>query len=291
MNSNYPTKNILREYLLNRLSDQPQRKEELSEQMVFDDELSRMVDLVEDEILEEYLEGALSPADAQAVKEHFLRPQERKDKLQFVHLLQKHLEAHPPEPVSPPEPLPPWRGNSATVPLRSHFRTYIEMATLLMLGFSFLLYLEHVRRGVQSSISDYQSNLKRLEGKLEEDRHLYEGLAQILLPKAILSFGESDRSRGPGLKILRLRPSTQVIKIEIERPQAKLSDSFDIAIKDSAGNVFWSQAEVHPSADELLSFGFSPQGMVPEDYKVAITPHGKLSSQAEDYNFRLKVAK
>src|SRR5258707_15764079 len=80
MKSNHPDENTIREYLLGRLNDQPEVEESMSEKMFFDDELSELVDSVEDEILDEYLDGSMNPADKAAVEKYFLLPPERKQR-------------------------------------------------------------------------------------------------------------------------------------------------------------------------------------------------------------------
>src|SRR5262245_56994617 len=121
MKSSRPNENVIRQYLLGKLNDQKELEEELSDQMFFDDDLSQMVDSIEDEILDDYLDGALSRADTQAVKEYFLCPPERKDKLQFARVMRRYFEANPPVPVPTQTALPPWRpiGTGPTVGLHS----------------------------------------------------------------------------------------------------------------------------------------------------------------------------
>ncbi len=92
MNSSLPDRRVIREYLLGRLDEQEELESNLSEEILFSDELSEMVESIEDEIIEEYLDGALDSADKNAVDEYFLRPPERKEKLRFARLLRHHFE-------------------------------------------------------------------------------------------------------------------------------------------------------------------------------------------------------
>src|SRR5437763_12717614 len=95
MNHNYPEENTLRQYLLGRLDDQEEVETNLSMQILVSDELSEIVDSIEDDIIEEYLNGTLNPADKRDVEEYFLRSPERKDKLQFASLLRSSYETTP----------------------------------------------------------------------------------------------------------------------------------------------------------------------------------------------------
>ena len=71
---------LLRQYLLGRLDDQTELEDDLSNSIVLNDEMTDIVDSVEDEIIEEYLEGSLSSADREAVEQYFLQPPHRKEK-------------------------------------------------------------------------------------------------------------------------------------------------------------------------------------------------------------------
>src|SRR5882762_11230097 len=150
MNRNLPEESTLRQYLLGRLDDQEDVEGRLSEQILLDDELSEIVDSMEDEIIEDYLDGTLSSADKEACKRHFLLPSERQEKLRFAILLRAHFEektgpasesdgGYLPEPTPGPIVVGPNIG--ALVHLRSHGRTYCELAVLVVLTLSSVLYL------------------------------------------------------------------------------------------------------------------------------------------------------
>jgi|GEM_PF-3015515 len=51
------------------------------------------VDVIEDEIIEEYLEGSLNSEDTRAVERYFLRPPERQLKLKTARLFSRYFEA------------------------------------------------------------------------------------------------------------------------------------------------------------------------------------------------------
>ena len=86
---------ILREYLLGRMEADQELVEHIDERILTDPEFSTSVEIVEDEIIEEYSEGSLDAADKQAVELHFLRPPERQRKLRNARLLSRHLAASP----------------------------------------------------------------------------------------------------------------------------------------------------------------------------------------------------
>jgi len=83
----------IREYLLGRLDSEPELVDNIDEQILTDPSFSLTVDVAEDEIIEEYLEGSLSSEDARAVERHFLRPSERQRKLEVARLLGRYFES------------------------------------------------------------------------------------------------------------------------------------------------------------------------------------------------------
>src|ERR1700756_3450496 len=92
MKSNLPDRSLIREYLLGRLDNEKELEEQLSHDILFNDELSEMVESIEEEILEDFLDGTLDSADKDAVNTYFLQPPERKERLQFARLLRNHFE-------------------------------------------------------------------------------------------------------------------------------------------------------------------------------------------------------
>lgn len=295
MKKSHPNENIIRQYLLGKLNDQKELEAELSEQMFFDDDLSQMVDAIEDEILDEYLDGALTPADTQAVKEYFLCPQERKDKLEFARVMRRYFETNLPLPAPTQTVPPPWREISAgpTVLLRSHFRTYIEIATLILLSTSSLLYIGHIRHELQSSSAENQKSLQRIEEERQRSASFEKQMAE-LLPAASLTLAE-ERSRSvvrsPDTKRLPIQPLTPLTKVEIVLEQVPHPGSFDVVLEHGTGGPpLWSKADV-PVSEGILRFDMPPQGMNAGSYSFAIRPHGQPGAKAEHYDFQVTVAK
>ena len=74
----------IREYLLGRLDPNSKLVENIDEQILTVPEFSTTIDVVEDEIIEQYLEGSLNQGDTRAVERHFLRPLDRQRKLRSI---------------------------------------------------------------------------------------------------------------------------------------------------------------------------------------------------------------
>src|SRR2546426_7793136 len=69
--------NLVRQYLLGRLDEQADLEDNVSDGILFNDEMTDIVDSIEDEIIEEYMEGSLDSVDREAVDKYFLQPPER----------------------------------------------------------------------------------------------------------------------------------------------------------------------------------------------------------------------
>ena|SRR5215831_2617399 len=294
MKNSHPNENIIRQYLLGKLNEQKELEEELSDQMFFDDDLSQMVDSIEDEILDDYLDGALSPADTQAVKEYFLCPPERKDKLQFARVMRSYFGTNQTALAPAQTTLPPRRQIDAgsAVVLRSHARTFGEIAALFLLSISCLLYIGHVRRQLQSSSAESQENLQRLEAERQHSASLEKQLAELFPTKLIL-VNARPRAGSPdvGMGHLEIKPSTRIIQVEISLKQVPPPHSFDVALENPTGiSPLWSKTDV-PASPRVLTFDMPPQGIQPGSYSIAIKPHGQPGTQTKHYDFQVTVAR
>src|ERR1051326_8135013 len=99
----------VRQYLLGTLSE-PELSE-IEQELFVDEELSGMADLIEDEIIEQYLDQKLDAREREAFGSHFLRPPSRRQKLDCARLLRHRLQSpvtpDPPAAHVSPAPTPP----------------------------------------------------------------------------------------------------------------------------------------------------------------------------------------
>lgn len=85
----------IREYLFGNLED-PVMKSQIEKQLLADD---REISIAEDELIEQYLDDELSPADRQRFIDHFLIAPERKQQLRLHQYLRKYAAAQAPAPA------------------------------------------------------------------------------------------------------------------------------------------------------------------------------------------------
>ena len=256
MNSSLPDRGVIREYLLGRLDEQQELESKLSEGILFSDELSEMVESIEDEIIEEYLDGALDSADRNAIDEYFLRPLERKNKLQFARLLRHHFETKQNDLVRPPVDILPGTGSdvsqygigvASAAGWRNHLRTYGQFVALILLFMLGLTYISGIRkRQVQ------------LEGELVQERERSASLAReasLLQPPIIALTLVSDRSRGSGAPPdIEIKPSIQRIVVEIALPRGA-TGTYDVRLEANGKKRPFGRQRCHRSCQPQVMHG------------------------------------
>ncbi len=293
MKANFPTEETIRQYLLGRLDDQDELEHRLGEQMLFDDELSEIVDSIEDEIIEDYLDGAVDPADRVAIEEYFLRPVERREKVQLSRLLRHHFEMHPsllakkkpdvrPAPVSRPDsdsgPLVP-------VPQRSfNSRIYFELAAVVVLGVG-LFYAVLVSHRLQSELEASRRNQAQLQDQIAQERERSKGLEKQLdvASTAVVQFWKDFREPVNSVKpTADIKPWTKRIRVDIDLGD-KISGNYDVQL-DRSGQSIWSQAGIPVSRGEL-HFELPTDHISTGEYCL------RVSSQSKPYCFQAKISK
>lgn len=85
---------LLRSYLLGELEQEPQQQ--LEQRLLADDEYFEALLIAEDELIDQYLGGALTPLEQQRFASIFLSTPERHGKLNFARALRKYIELNEP---------------------------------------------------------------------------------------------------------------------------------------------------------------------------------------------------
>lgn len=294
MKSNLPDRSLIREYLLGRLDNEKELEEQLSHDVFSNDELAEMVESIEEEIIEDFLDGTLDSADKGAFDTYFLRPPERKEKLRFARLLRNHFEE--PQLVGTTSDARRAaytnvvRASSdyrAPIPWSSHFKTYGQLAALVVLGIGSLLY-----------ISALQKKKAGLESQLAQEREHSASLikeAPIFRSSLMLLTLVADRSRGDDTQIphIEIKPSTRRIMVDIAL-QGHSPGPFDVHLETKAGNgPIWSARLlplVSSSGDMRLVFDLPAQGMESDVYSFLVSSPLPGSGSGKHYDFRVEAA-
>jgi hypothetical protein len=294
MKNDVPDRAVVREYLLGRLDDKKELEEQLGHEICLNDDLSETVESIEDEIIEDFLDGTLDPADKDAVDGYFLRPPERKEKLRFARLLRHRFEQRQDLVNTRKEAFV-----SANVPQagfdcrpanlgRSHFRTYGELTALFLLTVVGIIY-----------ISDIRKNQARLEGQLAQERERSATVAkkvQVSPASMVALTLVSDRFRDFSTQIpnIEITPSAQRIVVEIALPD-RSPGPFDVMLKTRGKNQPIWTARLLPlvsaSGDARLVFDIPSQGVASDVYSFVVSSSLPGSGSPKHYDFRITVAK
>jgi len=291
-----PDRNVIRQYLLGRLDESRELENELSESILFNDEVSEIADSIEDEIIEEYLAGTLDSADKVAVDEYFLRPAERREKLRFIKLLQHHFETTQdslaqsrPEVHAQTDRFTKERADiSPGHYWRSPFGTYAQLAALVLLCVVSVSYIYSLR-----------NRQTRLESDLAQERgHSADLATQVsqLQPPMIALTLVADRSRDAAAQIPRLvvKPSTQRIVVEIAL--AKVGTvAYEVRLESkSAKTPLWKATLLpifSPTGDARLMFDVPARGIQSDIYSFVVASLPSATERQAYYDFEVKIAK
>src|SRR5262245_17392491 len=80
--------------LLGQLGDQEQQQ--LEERLMTQDDAFEQLQVLEDELIDEYLKNELSVQDREAFEKHFLAAPERREKLKFAEVFRSYVAANEP---------------------------------------------------------------------------------------------------------------------------------------------------------------------------------------------------
>jgi hypothetical protein len=273
-------RNLIREYLLGRLDEQKELEDKLSDGILSNEEIiTDIVDSIEDEIIEDYLEGTLNLADRDAVDKYFLQPPQRKEKLRSARLLKHYFE------TSSSRYSATKHENLVTpaIPWIAHFKTYGAFAALALLLISTLIYVSGIRR-----------SHARLENELAEERARSLSLlrqADLLEASMVPLTLVADRSRGAETSIpqVDIKSSTQRIIVEIAL-QGAASGPYDVRLETKRGEGPLLSARLLPiissNGDARLVFDLPSRGIESGVYSFVVS---SPTASVRHYDFQAKV--
>lgn len=225
---------VVRDYLLGRIGPDDEMSTQMDERMLVDPEFSLLVDVIEDEILDDYLDAALAPADLAAVEAHFLVPPERQRKLRRLHLIRRISRGAAGENAAPTQARPKTgisdRGRVWNIP---GIRAWLELAAgvALMLCIAYFWKQHH-----ELDLAVKKSNEKLA---LRADATT----PTLAVPEAAvvtLNLTDSGLSRGDerSLPVAHLAPNVDMLNISIAltvQPRGRLR-----ARLENGSAVIWS---------------------------------------------------
>jgi hypothetical protein len=185
--------------------------------------------LVEDELIDDYLLGTLSPQEEQAFTAHFLRTHDRKQKVALARGLMQHVRLHTAaakDAFARPRSQPPqffWRWTSVAGMVASVLLT-------ILLGF------QMVRSNRQAQVAreaqDHENGL-RAELTLGQNQPATDSLPNLVLTQGI--------TRGvPSLPQLHLPPHSPFVWIRVPLP-VFIQGTYSVELLTDAGTSLWME--------------------------------------------------
>lgn len=225
MKSRLPEPEVIRQYLLGRLNEQEELEVQLSEQILSNDDLAELVESVEEEIIDQYVDGTLDPTDRKAVEAYFLRPPERKEKLRFARLLRGYFDSRTSDLVDP-----------VVAQWATRFRAYWPAAALILLATVGATYISRVSRREAS-----------LEAQLMQERARFASVAnstplrpmQPAMSVLTLVLGRTRSARLP-IPHIEISHSTKRVIVEIVLPTGAFGPHEVRLESDETKTVVWS---------------------------------------------------
>jgi hypothetical protein len=244
------------QYLLGKLGLEEQQRFE--EQLMTQESLFDELMVLEDELIDEYLKGTLSPVDRTDFEKHFLATPERRQKIQFAQALRKHVAAaalqQSPAPLSSPSF---WQSLLALVRGQSPAFRYgfqaalsaVIVAGLWMGGTTWRLSTQVAQIRSQRSVSEEREQLVRQQ--LEEQRRRSQELEQQLalaqtqgqkLPETSLSRLVATLVLAPGIvrssgpsKRVTISSETHLVELKLELADHSYQ-SYRVVLQDDGGS-------------------------------------------------------
>lgn len=83
----------IRQYLLRQLSENQQQS--IEQRLLVDDDLFEELEIVEAQLVDDYVAGSLTSEENRQFDEHFLTTPERQQSLQFARVFRRYVDSHP----------------------------------------------------------------------------------------------------------------------------------------------------------------------------------------------------
>jgi hypothetical protein len=267
----------LRQYLLGRLDAPPEISERLEERIFMDSDFAELVGVIEDEIIEDYLEGVLDPAEHDAVEKHFLRPRERQEKLRLARLVTRSLESRVRSTTtsdSVPIPLHQISKAPPSALWRPSVRLWAELSAGALLVLS-LTYSFKAHQEAQTSHFQSSQELAAERGRSVQLERQIQDLRRVAQPATVmLSLLQPGLRRGDGpVATLQIGSGTQRIHVEIALQSAP-PGPVDVRLENSTGKTIWTASMQFPYRSPnaaLLILEVPALGIEPGDYRFVVS--------------------
>lgn len=273
----------LRQYLLGLLPES--ESDEIEQNLLRDEDFAKTVEAVEDEIVDDYLDGTLIGANKQAAEDHFFRSPEHRRKLYFAQLLRSQLGKEKPPVIQ--------HSTYLGIKPALYWGASVAIACLLVLTAGLAVYTAKLRRTVESEMANNRSAQTSLQADLAQERakvsQLKEALGHLKNQNdAGGSAGQASVIVTPSLLEREMGAIPQVSLgpqwLELHIPLLDFdSPSYKANLRNTGGKVLWSSTNLK-SSHKLLILKIPCKLLSPGQYFVVISGEGE--SRSITYTFR-----
>ena len=268
-------------YLLGTMGES--QKEDLEQAFFANDDQFELLLAAEDDLIDGYVRGSLSPADRQAFEKNFLTTPERRQRLEFARTLFTHVQANPPK-------------VEARVPWWKAFFSFSPTAQLAM-GAAVLALVILVSQALRVQ----QAPPAREQARVEEPTQNRPSPAPVeSAPKpapaetasSVLAFALSPglTRDGGGAKTLEIPQVTRTVQLQLNLENADYQ-KYSVLLQTPEGEDVWKQNGLRSkgAGNAKAVFVDVPASLLsPRDYVVRVTGVNEAgaSEDVAEYAFR-----
>ena len=272
MNSS-PDSNEFRDFLLDRLP--PEQAQAIEERMFQDEAYFSDLQDAEDELIEEYVTGAMDAADARTFGTRVERDPDLRERVAVRRVLVRTLQPSAPEKaVAAAVPVPARRGLWG--------RFLVPGFALAIVILFFLSYRAEHRNGLPSQAAATPPPIQGSSGSQPEA--MSQAAAVLFLPAHVARGASEQRS------VLHLG-NAGIVRLELETPSADPSTRWDVQVTN--GGPVFSAAGLTPRQAGVVSYVVAEvpaSQLPPKVYAITLSPEGN-SEEAVTTSWNLEVLK
>jgi hypothetical protein len=248
----------IRRFLFGELSEA--ESDEMTLRLLAEETLLDQVEMYEDELIDEYVEGSLSPSDRRRFEEGFLNSKARIEKLELARALRETL----------PKMKPADEGNARAVtvprsrPAASFLFGFSAVAASALLALGLCAYLLGELSQLRETIASLSNRLAR-SGNNQPN------------PLALVTFALSPMQivRGQGADVPKIQrtPGKDAVLMQLLVPPDMATGLFTVVVSATGNVQVWSQSQL--LADHgVVAVRLAAAAIPPGDYEVALSMVG-----------------
>lgn len=284
---------LIRRYLLAALSEDD--RERVETRLMTDDGFFQQIGLVEDELIDQYLDGELSSADCRRFEETFLCAAERQQKLRFARALRAYAAEH--APAAATTPVPWWHSLVRMVNPPRPVLAYSVLAASLVLAVGASLAFYQIA-GLKGRISELQAQQQKARSdevaaqlQLEQEKRSKEEgkettqMAMLNPPSFLLSPGVQRSAQS--FRPIEIADNQTLIRVKLDLPENPHPAYRAVLLSDGQEILSLARLKAVETPDQItISLDLPTAGLTAGVYEIRLYGSGD-SEPMESYVFQI----